>query len=245
MKKILVFITAILLVISGVTPVLASPVDLELSLLIDVSGSVDTGEFNLQRGGYVSAFNNVALWNAVDQGAIGKIAVNLVYWSGAGQQIQAVGWTLIDSYAASQAFAASVLASNRTYSGLTAPGSAINFAVPLFNNAFEGTREVIDVSGDGQQNDGADTAAARAAALAAGIDAINGLAIGNAALETWYMNNIVGGTGAFVLRVDDFADFGNAIDDKIAREIVGTPEPLTLLLLGAGLFGLGILRRRD
>ena len=128
----------------------AAPVDLELALLVDVSGSVSTSEFNTQRDGYVAAFRDNDLIDAITSGNIGSIAVTLWYWSGAGQQQQAVGWTLIDSDAAGEAFADDIAAAARPFSGLTAPGSAINAALPGFaTNGFEGTFQKIDVSGDG------------------------------------------------------------------------------------------------
>ncbi|MGH1393945.1 MAG: DUF1194 domain-containing protein [Trichormus sp.] len=222
----------------------ATFVDTELSLLVDVSGSISTSEFNLQKQGYVDAFNNADLFNNfISQGEIGKIAVNLIYWSSATQQQQAVGWTLIDSVEASQNFANAINATNRPFSGGTVIGSAINFATPLFfNNDFESARQVIDVSGDGTSNP-TTTAAARDAALAAGIDAINGLVIGGGtSLFNFYDTNVKGGAGAFVLQADTFADFAKTVEQKIKTEISQpprtTPEPATLIgLLGLGAFG--------
>ena len=223
----------------------AVPVGLELSLLIDVSGSVDTTEFNLQKQGYVQAFQSAAVQNAILGSVSGAIAVNLIQWSGAGEVAQSVGFTLINSAASSNAFAAAINGVARAFAGSTAPGSAINFAAPLFNsNGFESPRQVIDVSGDGAQNDGANTATARNNALAGGVDAINGLVIlGETGVKTFYEDNIVGGSGAFLVVASSFNDFAVAIGNKLVREIQ-VPEPASLALFGFGLAALGFARRR-
>lgn len=111
----------------------AVQVDLELSLLVDVSGSVSSSEFGLQRGGYSSAFRNSMIQNAIvdtSDGRLGAIAVNFIYWST--QQQETLGWTLIDSAASANAFADSIDAADRPFGGGTQPSSAIDFATPLF-----------------------------------------------------------------------------------------------------------------
>lgn len=223
----------------------ASTVDLELQLLVDVSGSVSTAEFNLQRDGYAAAFQSAAVKNAIANGAIGSIAVQLIYWSTSAAV--AVDWYEISDAASADAFAALVAAAPRSSNNSTGPGSAINFGVPLFdNNGFDSTRQVIDVSGDGEENTGADTSDARDAALAAGIDSINGITIGGGlSLQNWYLANIVGGADGFLTVANDFDDFAQAILGKLVREISGEiPLPAALPFLLTGLLGLGALSRR-
>lgn len=229
-------------------PAHAVPVSVELALLVDVSGSVSTAEYNLQKGGYVNAFNTLfndpSVANFISTN--GPIAVTYIEWSGTNQQSQLVGWTSIGNATESQAFATAINGTSRAFSGSTAPGSAINFAVPLFtSNSFEGDRWVIDVSGDGVESAGANTAAARDAALAAGVDAINGLAIGSQSIIDWYNANIKGGVNGFVLPAT-FESFAATVQDKIGREVTNNPipEPAALGLLGLGLVGLGLARRR-
>lgn len=223
----------------------AVPVALELALLVDVSGSVNSSEYTLQKQGYINAFQNATIQSAIASRP-GGVAVTYIEWSAGTQQAQLVNWTHIFDAASANAFALAIQATSRAYSGNTAPGSAINYATPLFsNNGFEGARLVIDVSGDGAQNTGADTSDARDAALAAGIDAINGLPIlGEGGLLAFYQNNIQGGTGSFTLPADTFADFDAAVATKIGREINPVPEPGTAALLGLGLIGFIGSRRR-
>ncbi|MGB6295513.1 MAG: DUF1194 domain-containing protein [Rivularia sp. (in: cyanobacteria)] len=214
-------------------------VDSEISLLVDISPSISSTEYNLQIQGYAEAFENPDLYNnLISQGVEGEVAVNLVVWSGANLQQESVSWSRIDSVQASQDFAKDIRETllpgsggSRPTNSSTAPGSAINFAVPLFSsNAFEGRRWTIDVSGDGGQNAGADTSDARDAAIAAGVDVINGIVIGNnTGLKNFYDNNVIAGTNAngnpaFTLQTTDFNGFKTAINEKLTAELTPPPQ---------------------
>jgi hypothetical protein len=211
-----------------------TPVNVELSLLVDVSGSINRNEYALQMGGYRDAF--ISLSPLFGSGDFGSVAINLIQWSGSNRQEQSIPWTLLNDQASALQFADAIGALVRPRSTGTSPGSAIQFATPLFSsNDYEGQRWVIDVSGDGSGNSGVSTSLARDNALAAGVTAINGLPIVTRAdtrLETWYRNNIQGGVGSFTIPAYGFEDVGRALEQKLRWELTlpSTDVPSTPVL---------------
>ncbi len=219
------------------------PVDLELVLAVDVSGSVDDDEAELQRRGYVEAFENPLLHRAIEQGAYQRIAVAYVEWAGAGYQETVVGWTLLDGPEACRRFAAQLAETRIGRGRWTSISGAIDYAAGLFDgNGFAGERRVIDVSGDGTNNNGRPVEDARWDALDRGI-VINGLPILNdrpqpfgmptprqVALDDYYERWVIGGPGSFMVVATDFQDFGRAVLAKLVREVAGAPDPSVVRL---------------
>jgi len=212
------------------------PVDTAIVLAADVSRSIDDGEFALQRRGYADAIQSQQLLDAISTGPHGAIALAYMEWAGEGEEKVVVDWAVIRGEADARAFVALLTAAPRSYVGRTAIGSAIDYSFALFaESAFETDRRVIDISGDGTSNQGRLVTDARDAAVGAGA-VINGLAIfnrkaaamgGYLALHTnppggiaqYYRDNVIGGPGAFVVPIDDFKSFGDAMMRKLVNEI--------------------------
>ena len=202
------------------------PVDLELVLAVDSSSSVSPGEFNLQMQGLASAFRSPDVQSAIQVAGDLGIAVAMVQWSDNRKQTVAIDWQMVRDPSSAEAFAREIDNTPRyLIGGGTAIGGAVNFSArQLGINGFEGRRKVIDVSGDGRTNQGAHPSRIRDLAVAAGIT-VNGLAILNEDLyvDRYYLYNVIGGTGAFVMTATDYEDFAEAILAKLIKEIAGVP----------------------
>jgi hypothetical protein len=211
----------------------AEEVDLLLVLSSDVSRSIDAPKFKLQRDGYAAAIVNPRVIQAIRSGALGKIAVSFVEWSGVGAQKIVIDWTVIRDEATAKDFSAQVIEAPRAFADRTSISGGIDFAMAQLARApFQANRHTIDVSGDGTNNSGREVTDARDEALAKGAT-INGLVIlserpmsWNAdhtnppgGLDLYYRNNVMGGPGSFVMVAENFNSFGQAILNKLIAEI--------------------------
>jgi hypothetical protein len=204
----------------------AEDVDLALVLAVDVSGSVDNQRFAVQRDGYAAAFTNPAVLEAIASGRHGAVLVTFVEWAGRDHQQQMVGWAVIRDAQSSAEFGRAVAASRRAFSDWTSISGAIDFSVDLLRDSGAAPdRRVIDVSGDGPNNNGRPASEARDAAVAAGIT-INGLPIvaTEPNLDAYYRDNVIGGDDAFTVVAADFDSFAEGILKKLVREIAALPR---------------------
>ena len=218
------------------------PVDLELVLAVDVSGSIDIEEAELQRQGYLSAIQHPEVVEAIQGGRIGRIAVSYVEWAGDLHQRTLVEWTEISDAESAAAFATALERQLVQTQLWTSISTVIDYAARSFEgNGFQGRRRVIDISGDGPNNSGGLVVPARDRALDEDI-VINGLTIINGRpgrygypplpnLDLYYEDCVIGGSGAFVVVANGFGDFARAILRKMLLEIAGEAPPAPLLRL--------------
>jgi hypothetical protein len=205
-------------------------VDLALAMAIDISGSIDPDEAHLQREGYVLAFRDPVIVKAILGGSTGRIAVAYYEWSDAWVQRILIDWTLLDSEASIAAFASRLAAAPISIARRTSISGAIRYAVPLFaRSPYAAERKVLDISGDGSNNDGALVTDMRHEALKERI-VINGLPIMNDRpnpfgfpseedLDKYYLACVTGGPRSFVEIARNFEDFPRAVRKKLLQEV--------------------------
>ena len=197
-------------------------VDIEMVLAVDISSSVDAGEYQLQMKGLAEAFRNPEVIAAIEGLEGGGIALNLVHWSGTWAQSTVVQWTRVFDQESSVDFAQQLQNSERAFpGGATSISGAIHYGLTeLQSNNFDGNHLVIDIMGDGRGNDGPLPTSVRDRAMAMGVT-INGVAIINEQpfVDSYYEENVIGGLDSFVLQAEDYEDFSRAILEKLLREI--------------------------
>jgi uncharacterized protein DUF1194 len=206
-------------------------VDVELVIAVDVSYSMDIHELAVQREGYAQAIVSKEFLQALKTGPNRKLAVTYFEWSASNDQKIIIPWRVIEGPETADAVAREIMKKPVRQGSSTSISGAISFAMPLFNeNPYRGLRRVIDISGDGPNNNGAPVADARDAALKRGIT-INGLPImmENSSysimnidnLDLYYEDCVIGGPGSFVVSIKHRNDFKEAIRAKLILEVAG------------------------
>ena len=214
-------------------------VDVELVLAVDVSYSMDMDELAIQREGYAQAIVSREFLQALKSGPNGKIAVTYFEWAASTDQKIIIPWRLIDGPETADAVANEIMKTPIRRASRTSISGAINFAMALLDeNPHHGLRRVIDISGDGPNNNGAPVVVARDAAVEKGV-VINGLPImvkepsystmdiDN--LDAYYEDCVIGGPGSFVVTIKERDKFKEAIRTKLLLEIAGRDRKSTRL----------------
>lgn len=213
-------------------------VDVELFLAVDVSRSMAPFELEIQRRGYANALTHPDVISAIESGLLGEIAITYVEWAGSWAQKTVVPWTTISSVQEAQAISSTLLKFQTVGMRRTSIGGVLDYAREDINkNNYIGLRRVIDVSGDGPNNEGPMVTRARDRAISDRI-IINGLPLMTRDnRRRWYLENldeyyqdcVIGGPGSFVIPVTDWNQFAAAVRQKLVLEIAGTvPERLWL-----------------
>jgi hypothetical protein len=228
-------VALVFFLLAGLVPWSASAetmeVDLALVIAVDISYSMDPEEQALQREGFAEAFRSPLVHEAILRGMLGRIAVAYVEWAGAYDQKVLLPWTVLDNPEGIMAFANRIAALPLRRAQRTSVSGAIDFGVRVLDESgFEATRRVIDISGDGPNNQGRPVIPARDEAIKKGIT-INGLPImlhkpgylDIPELDAYYRDCVIGGQGAFMVPAREREQFQQAIKTKIMLEVAGLP----------------------
>ena len=233
---------------SGFAACLSAPaaemVDVELILAVDVSLSMSPEELEIQRDGYAAALIHDRVIEAIQQGVHGRIAVTYVEWAGQTSQHIIVPWTIVSSREEAQDFVAKLTANPPNSARRTSISGALLFAGDLFaESSFRSVKRVVDISGDGANNQGPPVDAVRDGMIAQGVT-INGLPLMTKGgmpsvfdiddLDVYYTNCVIGGPGSFMIPVNSWSQFPEAIRRKLVLELADTPaEPAPVVTAAA------------
>lgn len=219
---------------SDLFPNTGQDVDVALVLAVDISFSMDLDELSLQRNGYIEALTSPLVLDAIRKGMVGKVAVTYIEWAGVNTRHVIADWSIIEDQASAEAFVKQLREAPIRRARRTSVTTAIEFSVDRLKQAqVRPIRRVIDISGDGPNNEGGLVTRARDAAVEAGV-VINGLPIvikrgwtspydvDN--LDDYYRDCVIGGPGSFMLTITEKEQFAPAIKQKILRELASPTQ---------------------
>lgn len=231
----MLFVVLQLVIAQRVTAQQPVEVDVELALMVDVSRSMSPAEIEIQKRGYAEALTSDAVMEAIRSGMLGRIAITYVEWAGSFSRRTVVDWRLLETPEDAERIANAIMFAHSPSMRHTSISGAIESAHrSIDGNGFRGLRRVIDVSGDGPNNEGLPVTQARDAAVAAGM-VINGLPLmtrEGLIGQRWHLDDldeyfracVIGGPGSFVIPVLDWEEFAQAVRRKLVLEIAGRAE---------------------
>jgi hypothetical protein len=209
----------------------AEEVDIELVLAVDVSLSMSPTELEIQRDGYAAALTHERVLQAIADGYHGKIAVTYFEWAGSTSHHVVVPWTIVANPADAERVVRQLSALPPNSARRTSVSAALSFASDLLaESPFQGAKRVVDISGDGPNNQGPPVDLVRDELVKQGIT-INGLPLmtngGYSSaydvkdLDKYYADCVIGGPGAFMIPVNEWSQFPEAVRRKLVLELAG------------------------
>jgi len=207
-------LTAVMMAV--VTP--AKACDVALALAVDISGSVDPHEYRIQMQGLADGLRDGAISEALVRA---EAAVALIQWTGSSRQILSIPWTRVRSFEDVDGLAKLIEETPREWRSFsTAIGDALNFTANHFLDVPDCKRLVIDVSGDGESNEGTEPRDVHANLRRLGIT-VNALVIEKPEedLTSYFWENVITGEGAFVVTANGFNEYPDRMRTKLRREI--------------------------
>ena len=218
-------------------------VDVKLVLAFDVSPSMDNEEYAVEREGTAAAFSDPNVIQAIQNGSLGRIAVAVIQFSSQQFNRVMIDWTVIKDKQTALAFAAAVHNAPRNPGRRTSISSALELGSLLLEASekdYTATRRVIDVTGDGPNNNGNPMTEAHDKTIAQGI-VVNGLPVMDDMangyfqdLDKYYAGCVTGGRGAFVVVVKSYRDYAAAMRRKLILEISGNETLLKQAMAPVG-----------
>ncbi len=214
------------------SPAWAEGCRLALVLALDVSASVDPVEDRLQRDGLAQALLAPEVVGAFLSGE--PVALFAFEWAGPGYQVNLTrGWQMVDTQEDLARVAAAVGAGRgqegrRARDGSTALGTALVYAAAVLSSSPPCAAQTVDVSGDGENNQGLGPADAYGSSLLDGVT-VNALIVDRLrvkairpeeiALVAWFQAHVLHGPGAFWVLAEDYEDYERAMRAKLLREL--------------------------
>ena len=200
---------------------LAQPVaacGLALALAVDISGSVDADEYQIQMDGLAAGLRDGVVADAL---AAEEAQIALIQWTGESRQELSIAWTQIRSYEDAAALAADISETPRKWRSFsTTIGEALDFTTALFEEVSGCRRKVIDVSGDGRSNEGREPRSIHPLLREKGI-VVNALVIEGTEKELtpYFWENVITGEGAFVVIANGYDEYPARMRQKLLREV--------------------------
>lgn len=205
-----------------------------LALGLDVSGSVDSGEYRAQIDGLAAALRHPDVWRALLAMPAAPVRLAIYEWSGPDYQRLLLDWTPIaDADTLSRVVNRLGRQQRRTAPPGTALGTAMHTGASLLAQQPDCWKRTLDISGDGKRNVGPHPRDVRDDLAATGLT-INALVIGADApsfgdirqadigeLSSYFKAYVITGPDAFVETAIGFEDYEAAMVRKLKRELEG------------------------